>query len=288
MDEPRLFPLPVAAPLTEPKTESARPRVERPNRIQVEWWPLALDQLLPAEHRARLAWRFVEGLDLGARYARIEAVEGVPGRPAIDPQILVALWLYATLEGVGSARALDRLCTEHVADQWLCGGVSVNYHTLADARVQYGEVLDDLLTQSVAVLLHEGLVDLAVVTQDGYKVRARAGASSFHRRRTLQRCLKEARRHVARLRKEVAADPSALSRRHQAARERAAREREQRAQAALPHLRELGRAKQEQRSGTGSHFSPRFSRLTVIQKLNCACTNPSERLAYWAAVTGPW
>lgn len=248
MDEPTLFPLPPTVPATVPQAAGAVPRVQRPDRAQIEWRPFALDQLLPAEHRARLVWRFVEQLDLSRLYAAIAAVEGAPGRPAIDPQILVALWLYATLEGVGSARALDRLCTEHVAYQWLCGGVSVNYHTLADCRVQHTEILDDLLTQSVAALLHEGLVELAVVTQDGYKVRAGAGAASFHRRGTLQRCLKVARRHVARLRQEVAADPAALTRRQQAARERAGREREQRARAALTHVAELERAKQAQRN----------------------------------------
>ncbi len=153
MDEPTLFPLPATDDRAVQPEGVAPPRVQRPNRAQIEWRPLALDQLLPADHRARLVWHFVEGLGLEALYDRIAAVEGEPGRPAIDPQILLALWLYATLEGVGSARALDRLCTEHVGYQWLCGGVSVNYHTLADFRVQHAAVLDELLTQSVAALL---------------------------------------------------------------------------------------------------------------------------------------
>jgi transposase len=209
---------------------------------------MALDQLLPNDHRARLVWRFVEGLDLRALYERIAAVEGEPGRPAIDPQILLALWLYATLEGVGSARAVDRLCTEHRAYQWLCGGVSVNYHTLADFRVQHAAILDDLLTQSVAVLLHEGLVDLATVAQDGLKVRASAGAASFHRPPTLRHYLRAAARHVRRLRREVLRDPGAPTRRQQAAQQRAARERETRVRDALAQVAELKQAKQAQRN----------------------------------------
>jgi len=111
------------------------PRVQRPNRAQLELRPVDLEGVLPADHRARLVWDFVEGLDLQPLYDRIKAIEGQAGRPAIDPPILVALWLYATLDGVGSARALARLCDAHDAYRWICGGVGVNYHTLADFRV---------------------------------------------------------------------------------------------------------------------------------------------------------
>lgn len=246
MDELTLFPLP-QEDLVTPPAGTAPVRVQRADRTQVTWQPWALDQLLPADHRARLVWRFVEGLDLAPLYTRLAAVEGAPGRPAIDPQILVALWLYATLEGVGSARALARLCTDHVAYQWLCGGVSVNYHTLADARVAHADLLDGWLTQSVAALLEMGVVDLTTLTQDGYKVRASAGASSFHRRPTLEEYVELARDHIARLRADVAADPTALTRRHEAAQARAAREREERAHAALAQVAALEEAKPQQR-----------------------------------------
>src|SRR5213596_2842880 len=169
MDEPTLFPLPSLVANTSAPEGGGIPRVQRPDRAQIEWRPFALDQLLSAGHRARLVWQFRSQLDLRALYARIAAVEGEPGRPAIDPQILLALWLYATLQGVGSARELERLCTEHRAYQWLCGGVSVNYHTLADFRVQHAAVLDDLLTQGVAALVRAGVVDVTTVAQDGVK-----------------------------------------------------------------------------------------------------------------------
>jgi len=150
-----LFPLPDAI---EPHGEggNAEPRVQRPNRTQLEWRPVDLEARLAADHRARVVWDFVAGLDLRSLYQAIKAVEGHAGRPPIDPAILMALWLYATLEGVGSARALARLCEEHDAYRWICGGVSVNYHTLADFRVEPAEVLDGLLTTSVAALVAEG------------------------------------------------------------------------------------------------------------------------------------
>jgi len=219
--------------------DQAPARVMKANRTQLEWRPVDLEGLLPADHRARSVWTFVEGLDLGPLYEGIRAVEGVAGHPAIDPRILVALWLYATLEGVGSARALERLCEEHHAYRWICGGVGVNHHTLSDFRVVHVEFLDGLLTQSVAALLASGTVRMNRVAQDGVRVRAHAGAASFRRRPRLEQYLDEAQAQVAALKREVDADPGASNRRQQAARVRAARERKDRVGRALHELRKI-------------------------------------------------
>jgi transposase len=199
---------------------------------------MPLEDLLTPEHHARTVWQFVQGLDLTPLLADIRAVEGGPGRPATDPQIGVALWLYATVEGVGSARALDYLCTHHHAFRWLCGGVSVNYHSLADFRVAHLDFLDDLLTHSVAVLLEQDLVDLNRVAQDGLRVRASAGAASFRRRPTLERCRQQAQEQVQRLKAELENDPAAGGR-QRPARQRAGRERDERVRQALERLPEL-------------------------------------------------
>ena len=238
-----LFALPPTEPTEHEEVAPGVPRLQRPNRGQLELRSVDLEGLLPADHRARLVWSFVEGLDLEPLYERIRAVEGHPGRPPIDPAILTALWLYATLEGVGSARALDRLCGEHDAYRWLCGGVGVNYHTLAAFRVEHADVLDRLLTESVAALLADGLVTMATVAQDGMRVRAGAGAASYRRRPTLERFLVEAEAQVATLKAELDDDPAATSRRIAAARERAASERTERVRKALEHLPELEAAK---------------------------------------------
>jgi transposase len=200
---------------------------------------MPLEDLLEDNHQARVVWDFVQGLDLSELYDRIRSRQGGPGRAAIDPRLCVALWLYATLEGVGSARALAWLCQHHNAFRWLTGGVSVNHHTLSDFRVGHVELLDDLLTHSVAVLREQDLVDLNRVAQDGLRVRASAGAASFRRKQTLEEHLVEARDQVDRLKEENDDDPAAPSRRHAAARERAAREREQRVRQALARLPEL-------------------------------------------------
>jgi transposase len=200
-----LFPLPETIS-TPTATGKGKPRLESANRQQVELRMSSLDEMLPAEHRARLVWAMSGEYDLSAFYEGIEAVEGQAGRPAIDPRLLLAVWLYATLEGVGSARALERLCQEHLAYQWLMGGVSVNYHTLADFRVQREEQLDQLLSRSVAALLKAGLVDLERTAQDGVRIRASAGASSFRRRETLEECLRKAEQRVAQLKEERDSD----------------------------------------------------------------------------------
>jgi transposase len=177
-------------------------------------------------------------------YARIEAREGEPGRPPIAPKLLIALWLHATLRGVGSAREVERLCEREVSFQWLCGGVGVNYHTLSDFRVDNGAVLDRLLSESVAVLIKEGLVDLDRLTLDGLRLRAAAGAASFRRGESLKKCLKKATALVAALRREVADDPGALDRRRRAAQERAAAERVARITAAQERHKALHEERQ--------------------------------------------
>jgi transposase len=208
-------------------------------RAQIELRACDLDSLLGGDHAARTVWAFVQSLDLEPLHARIKAVEGVAGRPAIDPAILVALWLWATVDGVGSAREIDRLCERDDAYRWICGGVGVNYHTLADFRTQHVEWLDAQLTRSIASLLERKLVTLSVVSQDGLRVRASAKAASFRRRGRLERFMHEARAQVDALKAELDADAGAGTRRKQAARERAVREREERVARALATLHEI-------------------------------------------------
>jgi transposase len=228
------------------------PRLETANRSQIELTPTDLESLLPPGHAARLVWRFVEGLDLAAFYLRIRAREGRPGREAIDPKILLALWLYATIDGIGSARKLDRLCYSQDAYRWLRGGVSVNYHTLSDFRVAHQTALQDLLTQSIAALLHRRVVTLARVAQDGTRVRASAGAASFRRRASLEECVRQARRHVERTARQTDAEPRS---REAAAQERAAREGLARVEEALATLPEVEAIKARTKAKTAARVS---------------------------------
>lgn len=225
------------------------PRVSRPVRNQLELQPRDLESLIAEDHPVRAVWSFVEGLDLSKLYARIEAVEGGPGRPASDPAVLFALWLFATINGVGSARQLDRLTREHDAYRWLRGGVPVDYHLLADFRVGHPEVLEEQLVTGVAALIEAGLVTLEEVAQDGVRVRASAGSGSYRSEQGLKDSLATAEKRVEELREQLEADPGAANRRQAAARERAARERVERVKAALARVPELKERKARNQKG---------------------------------------
>ena len=247
MLEKTLFEMPEPeAPHRAGPTRREQARLLRPVRNQLEWVPRSLDTLLPEDHPARAIWALLEGLDLAPFYARIQAVEGHPGHPTTDPQVLLALWVLATAEGVGSARQLARLCDEHDAYRWLRGGVPINYHMLSDFRVANQEAMDELLTEILATMMVDGLVTLRHVAQDGMRTRASAGAGSFRRRERLARCLDEARVEVERLATEREHPDTGVTRRQQAAQERAARERQGRIEEALRRMPEIQAAKARQ------------------------------------------
>jgi transposase len=246
---------------------AAKPRMKFANRQQGEFRDDSVDQLLPPEHPVRDVWQFVESLDLSAVLAQIRAVPGRAGAPAIDPRILMGLWLQGTIDGVGSSRALAELCEAHLVYRWLCGGVAVGYHVLADFRTGHGDVLDRLLTETVAVLLKEELIDLTRVAQDGMRVRAAAGASSFRRGQTMEACLEEAKKQVAALRPQEGEDPGAASRREQAARKRAAQER----------LARLGQAREELRKLQEVNAAQPACRRKDAAEVRASTTDPACR-----------
>ena len=218
-----------------------KPRLRLPDRHQYVFEDSCLDAQLPPDHRARLVWTFAERVDVSALEDAVVARGARAGAPAIAPRLLVALWLYACLDGVGSARELARLCEEHVAYRWLCGRVGVNHHTLSDFRGGCGPFLDTVLSDMIASLVKAGVVDGSTIVQDGTKIRACAGSASFRRESTLEALRKEAAAHVARLRAQ--ADEPAVNARVRAARERAARERQERIEEALAAMQDLKEVK---------------------------------------------
>lgn len=234
---------------------AAPPRLRKPDRCQLLLEPTSLDQRLPADHLARTVWAVVERLDLSKFYAAVLARGDAPGRPMTDPRLLVALWLLATLENEGSARRLAVWCESHDAYRWICGGVSMNHHTLSDFRTEHEQAIDDLLTQVIAALVQKDVIKLERISQDGLRTRASAGTSSFRREKTLHRLLAEARAHVEQVKQQVEEAP-AESARKQAAQKRAATERLARIEAAVALLPELQKAKDESTSGKKSKQKP--------------------------------
>jgi transposase len=222
-------------------------RLRQAQREQVELLAVDLDSVLPAEHQARLVWGYVERQDWSEHEKRVKARGSVAGRRAIDPRILFALWLYATLQGVGSGREIARLSQAHDAYRWICGAVGVNYHALNDFRAENAQWFDELLSDNVAALAAIGVITLRRVAHDGVRVRANAGAASFRRRERLGKQLKLARELVQTLKQQTQDDPGGASRREQAARDSAAQRRERRIEAALARLPEIEEAKQRNR-----------------------------------------
>lgn len=229
----------------------AMPRMNSPDRSQVDRNPKKIDDLIPADHEVRLVWRLVEELDLTPLYKHIKAVAGHAGRPAVDPRILVALWTYATLQGIGSARELERRCYDGDAYKWLCGGVDVNYHTLSDFRTAREEWLKQQVVTNIAAIRAEGLASLEVLGQDGMRVRASAGNDSFQRAESLRQLLEEAQQRWEHL-EEAFAQETELSARQQAAQERSARERVERLRQALEEVKQVAEAREERKKGDGA------------------------------------
>ncbi len=270
--------LPLDLPKVEQKTDSGlttpeQARVVRPVRNQVEMILRDLDSLIAENHPVRAIWAYLQGLDLSAFYQSIRVTENTPGRPAGDPQVLLALWIYATVEGVASARQLDKMCKENDAYRWLCGNVPVDYHTLADFRVAHQEALENLLTEIIATMMSHNLVTLKRVAQDGTRIRASAGAGSFHRKGRLERCLAEAEEQLRRLNEEREHPDPEVNRREQASRERAARERSERVRAALNELPKVQAKKERQRSNRRSKVDRGKAREARI-----STTDPEARV----------
>jgi len=227
-------------------------RVQKPQRRQKELRTLALDELISADHPARNVWQYVSSLDLSAFYLDMEAVEGGPGRDGVDPPILLALWLWATIEGISSARELEKLCKRDFVYLWLCGDVGVNRDLLNTFKNQHPKELDDLMTQTIGVLLHHDLVSLTRVAQDGMRVRASAGKASFHRQSTLEKHLEEARKQVEQMRQDSDDDDESAGRsRRDAAQLRAAEDRQRRLEQALAEREKLQARKEQQKRNSG-------------------------------------
>jgi len=237
----------------------APPRTRKPDRQQMLMVPCSLDELLPPDHPARIIWAALSKLDLSDFYEPIKAREGVAGREVIDPAVAISLWLLAAVEGVGSGRRLEQLCEYHAAYRWICGGVSVNYHTLNDFRTGQKQALDELFTQVLGRLMHAGLVKVRRITQDGTKVRASAGARSFCTRDTLAKKLAEAKAHIRALGRLADESVAQATERQEAAAQRVAKERLERVERAMEELAKVEAAKAKQKEKPSKHRAAKAS-----------------------------
>lgn len=269
-----LFHLPESIDMSnEPQPHAATVRLKYAVRDQIEFRVGTLSDLIPANHKVRHVVEYVGQLDMSNILGTINSVESGAGRPAIDPKILLSLWLYATLEGIISARTIADYCKEHIAFQWICGNVSVCHHTLSNFTAKYAEQLDEFLTQSIAILMKQGFVDLAEVAQDGLRVRASAGGSSFRREKTLKECCKEAAKYLKNLKQEFADNPAASRQRTKARALKEAKERDERVKEALEELKKL--REEKVKIAKKSRHTPKQEEL---ERIRASTTDPEARI----------
>jgi len=230
------------------------PRLKYINRDQLLFRTVKIDKLIDDKHPARAIWEFTGRLELTPFYENIEAVEGVAGRRATDPRLLISLWIYALSQGVGSARKIAELCEYHPAFQWLAGTEEINYHTISDFRVDHKEALEKLFVQVLGILSAEGLVTLERVAHDGTKIKAYAGSNSFRREEKIRAHLAMAEDHLEILKEE---DCDAFHEKNNVkTRERFIRDRKERMERALQELQKIrsssppGKAKDKVRAST--------------------------------------
>lgn len=264
--------------------QQAKPRVVEARRDQLEMRPMDLESLLPAQHRARALWEVVSALDLSRFYAPIKARGSTAGRAATDPKVLLALWLYATAEGVAHAREVERLCHVHDVYRWLRGGVPVNYHTLSDFRVEHGAALDELLSQLLAGLLAAQVVTLRRVTQDGTRIRAWAGSRSFRREERLREQWEAAQTQVrelaAQAQQPAPAGMAAGPARQRRARERAAAERAARVAQALAAVEAVRAERAASKPGSNDPQTPPRGSTTDPEARKMRMSDGGYRPAY--------
>jgi transposase len=219
-------------------------RMRLADRSQVAMHFCSIDELVPPDHRVRVIWDAVGQMDLSGFEAPIQSRQFTPGRSANDVRVMVSLWLWAAVNNVASGRELEHLCRDDITFRWVCGGLSMNYHTLNDFRVGHREALDRLLTSMLGRLMHAGLVSVNRITQDGLRVRASAGGKSFKKRETLEACLAEAQAHLADLRKlEESSDPTEIEKRRGGCKVAAAQDRLDRVRRALSELTEVEKSR---------------------------------------------
>ena len=229
-------------------------RLRRAERLQIRWRDVCLDEMVAADHPVRAIWQYIQSLDLSPLHEKILAVEGHVGRDATDPAILMALWMYAITDGISSARKIATKTTEDWIYAWICGDVSVNYHMVSDFRTEHGAFLERLLVDSIAALMHQQVVTLNTVAQDGMRVRANAGASSFRREKSLEACRDAAAEQLQKLDEESDSESKQDNdKRRQASKKRAATERSKRVAAALENLKELQQQKEKRQKGSGEN-----------------------------------
>lgn len=232
-----MYPITVQV-VDESMSAASKPKFIQLNRQQSYWGEIDLENLIGSDHPARAIWELTGRLDLSSFEQGVRSREGTAGAPRHSPRLLVSVWVYGYSEGIGSARALERMMRYEPGLRWLCADDPINYHTLSDFRSSQKEKLNELFAEVLGVMDEEGLIDLGRLMQDGTKVRAVASKASFHRAGTLRNKCEQARALVEELEKQSEKESGENEeKRRTSAKRRAAQQRLQRMESSLEELK---------------------------------------------------
>lgn len=228
------------------------PRLLKINRRQLVLRSIDVENLVGAEHEVRAIWELVGRLDLERFYDSIESKDGVAGRAAYDPRLLISIWIYSYSKGIGSAREISRLCEYDPAYQWLTGMDRINYHTLSDFRTDHKGGLDEIFVEVLGILSNEGMVTLERVMHDGTRVKANASGDTFRREERVKEHLQMAREQVNYVDGTVDEEISVRIKR---ARERVVRERVAKLELAMVELKKIQDRKTNEKERVATRVS---------------------------------
>lgn len=247
-------------------------KLKTASREQFEFRQSCLDQLVPDDHKVRLIWDFVSEMDLSICLEGISSFYGGRGRSAIDPKILLALWIYTIIDGNASARKLEELCLNHDVYKWICGGISISRTVLAEFRSINPRKFDELLTKCLAVMLKNNLISDVDFAQDGTRVKANAGFNSFRRENSLKDLESQMSEHIDLLRKEEKTAPNAYEKRKVSEKTMRAIEKKEKIKEALKNLEQYRCEKIE--NGTRNNNKPTQKELDDVR---ASTTDPEVR-----------
>lgn len=238
---------------TENGGSVGKARVRSVNRNQVRMDIIDVEGLIEEDHPARAIWDLSFELDLTPLYERIGAIQGRAGRNAYDPRVLLCVWVYCYSRGWSSAREVSRLSRHEPALRWLTGLEAINYHTLADFRMQNESELDHWMTELLSLLSQAGLVSLERVAQDGTRIRAHASDNSWSGKESLEKHLELVREQIRELK---SAEYEERTKRQQQAQKRAYAEKKQRLERARRELEKLEKSKSRSEKARVSRSDP--------------------------------
>jgi transposase len=147
--------------------------------------PPDMREWLPADHLAWFVLETVDALDTGAFHAGRRV--GGAGAAGYDPDMLLALLVYAYCQGVRSSRQIERRCVTDIAFRVLCAQDGPDHATIARFRAEYQGAFVALFAQVLLVAAAAGLVRFGTVAIDGTKIAANASIDANRGREWLDR-----------------------------------------------------------------------------------------------------